>query len=55
MKEHFRHVINRKVVNAVVGYVVSLTLTGVSPYVCESLLDTFLSSVRKSKDQLLHR
>lgn len=37
-----------KEVNSLIAYAASLVLTGVPPLVCESVLDGFYCSVRKS-------
>jgi hypothetical protein len=55
MSKQLKHILNRKTVNAVVGYMVSMTVTGVSPIVCQSLLDNFYVSFKKTTDQILHK
>lgn len=45
--------INFRSVNALLGYIASLMLCGVSPMVCESVIDNFCQSVKKSTSNLL--
>ncbi len=46
--------VKAKEVNSVLAYAASFMLTGVPPIVCESVINEFYSSVRKSISTIMH-
>ena len=46
--------VKAKEVNSVLAYAASFMLTGVPPIVCESVINEFYSSVRKSISTIIH-
>ncbi|MDQ6609510.1 MAG: hypothetical protein M3Y85_06795 [Bacteroidota bacterium] len=44
---------NIKELNSVLAYAASLVLSGISPAVCESVIEEFYSSVRKSVHKII--
>ena len=45
--------VNAKEVNSMIAYAAALVLTGVPAVVCESVLDEFYCSLRKSVEKIL--
>ncbi|WP_172623216.1 hypothetical protein [Flavisolibacter ginsenosidimutans] len=50
--ENTRRRIKIKEVNSILAHAAALMLTGVPPVVCETVLDEFYSSVRKSFERM---
>ncbi len=45
--------VNMKRINAMIAYTAALVLTGVPPVVCQSVIDEFYCTLKKSVDKII--